>query len=192
MVMVWYELVVPTGAEKLTIEAGVTVTGAFPEPVSVNVCGLNRASSATLSVAVLVPVPVGAKVTNSEQCAVARTDAGTVGQELVTPKSLLLVPPIVTEEMFRGTFCSLVSVTVLTALVVPSYWVPNDSEVGESSTGGIPVPVRAAVSGVLGALVLTVSEVAGTAPRAVGDRVSRMVQLELAASVLTHVPPVIT
>jgi len=91
-------LIAPTGALKFVIEVGERATGGSPWPVSVIVCGLFGASSVTLSVAVLVPDALGVKVTESGQLDVAGTAEGATGQALVTPKSLLLAPAIVTEE----------------------------------------------------------------------------------------------
>ena len=105
---------------KLVIDVGEMVTGALPEPVSATICGPSGASSVTVSFAVLVPDALGVKVTISEHWEPAGTDEGTMGQELVTPKSLLLFPVMATEDMFSGILCSLVSVTVIAALVVPS------------------------------------------------------------------------
>jgi hypothetical protein len=76
------------------------------------------------------------------------------------------------------------------ALVWPTTTLLKFNEAGETAVGLIPAPPKATVSGLLGALVVTVSEVAGTAPTTVGVRVIRMLQLELPASVLPHVPPV--
>ena len=61
-------------------------------------------------------------------------------------------------------------------------------EVGESSTGGIPVAVSDAVSGLLEAFVVTVRVPAGAKPRAAGVTFSTMVQFDSAATVrLRHV-----
>jgi hypothetical protein len=64
-----------------------------------------------------------------------------------------------------------------------------DVETVNVGTAATPVADRATVSGEFGALVLTISEVAGTAPRAEGVTVSKMVQFELALRVVPHVPP---
>ena len=81
------------------------------------------------------------------------------------------------------------SVIVLAALVVLMTVLPKAIELAENTVGASPTPPSATVSGLLGALVVTVSDVAGTAPATVGVSVSWMLQLELAASVVPHVPP---
>jgi hypothetical protein len=97
----------------LVIEVGETVTGALPEPVRLTVSVLPPwASSTMLSVAVRVPVPLGVMVTDIWQLEVPGTVAGAAGQEFVSPKSLLFGPVIVTEEIFSGKICSLVTVMV--------------------------------------------------------------------------------
>src|SRR5580658_1903270 len=151
MVTVLKALVVPTGAEKLVIETGVIVTGALPEPVRVRVCGLFDAPSIMLRAAVLAPEAVGVKVTESVHLELAGTEEGTVGQELITPKSPLLVPAIETPEMFSGIFCSLVTVTVWPPLVVPTNCAAkvNFSEAGKIATGAIPFPASVTVCGLL-------------------------------------------
>ena len=77
----------------------------------------------------------------------------------------------------------------MAALVVFTATLPKAPEAGVNVAGFTPVPVSAAVSGLFAALVVTVKEVAGTAPRADGVNVTRIVQLALAASVVVHVPP---
>jgi len=80
-------------------------------------------------------------------------------------------------------------VTVLNALVVLTGTSPKLRAVADSAVGAEPVADSATVSGLLGALVVTVSEVAGTAPKAEGVTVSKMVQLDFALSVAPQVPP---
>src|SRR5580658_1923459 len=106
MVIVLNALVAPTADEKLVIDAGETSTGALPAPFNVRVCGLFGASSATESVAVRVPEAVGVKVTESVQLDAAGTGVGAVGHRLVTPKSPLFVPPMVTPLMCSAALCS--------------------------------------------------------------------------------------
>ena len=160
---------------------GRTVTGAFPGPVSVTVCGLPVALSTTLSVAVLVPDAMGVKVTFSWQVFPAGRVLGAVGQELVIEKSLGSAPVMFTEAMVSATFCSLVSVTVLGRLVSPTNVVGNDSEVGESTTGVIAVAVRLTICGLLAALSTTLNEAAACAPRVVAVRSTPITQLFPAA-----------
>jgi len=77
----------------------------------------------------------------------------------------------------------------LMALVWPTTTLPKYTDAGDTAVGAMPVPVSATVSGLLGALVVIVKEVAATGPATAGASVNRMLQLEPAASVLPHVPP---
>jgi hypothetical protein len=78
----------------------------------------------------------------------------------------------------------------LGALVSPAT-AAKEIEDGESQVAAIPVPDSDVVFGVFVASVLIVSEPAGRAATEGGVRVTKIVQLELAASVpvLGHVPP---
>ena len=78
----------------------------------------------------------------------------------------------------------MVSVIALAVLLVPTNWLPNASEVGDKVTAGaVPVPVRAAVWGLLGALSVTVS-VPDLAPVAAGLNVTLIAQLAPAAKLV--------
>ena len=79
------------------------------------------------------------------------------------------------------------SVTAVPALVLPSLVTANATEVGDRLTvDDVPVPVSAAVWGLLGALSVTVS-VADLAPEAVGLNVTLIAQLAPAATLLPQV-----
>jgi len=81
----------------------------------------------------------------------------------------------------------LLRVTLFAALVVVSLRVAKVSEVGESeATGAIPVPESETEGAVPGALLLTV-RVPPRAPRAVGAKVTLMVQDAFTASVFDPV-----
>ena len=82
-----------------------------------------------------------------------------------------------------------VTVTVCVVLVVPTATLPKLKFVGETVTGAVPVPERATVSGLFEAFVAMLSEVGATVPGEVGVSVNMIVQLELAARVVPHVPP---
>jgi hypothetical protein len=58
---------------------------------------------------------------------------------------------------------------------------------GEATVGAIPTPLRVAVFGLSGPLVVTVSEPAGTGPKLVGVNVTEITHFAPAASVLPHV-----
>jgi hypothetical protein len=60
--------------------------------------------------------------------------------------------------------------------VVPTGTLPNEVAVGLSAVGVDPAAVNGSVKGLLGALVVTVSEVGATAPEVAGVTVNRMEQ----------------
>ena len=94
----------PTGAVKLVIEVGVTVTGALPVPARVIVCGLPAALSLIFRVAVSVPDKLGVNVTDSAQV----LPPGKVPVHVFegsTAKSPLFAPAIVGEENSTGMVC---------------------------------------------------------------------------------------
>ncbi len=76
-------------------------------------------------------------------------------------------------------FCN---VRALTVLVVFTDWLPNASNEADNPAGVIPVPLSFAVWGEFRALSLTVN-VPVRVPRAVGVKVTEIVQFALAASV---------
>ena len=99
--------------------------------------------SVIVTLADLVPVANGVKVTLIEQLLPA---AKLEPQVFVCAKSVLLVPVIAMPDMLSVPVPLLVIVTTLAALVVPTNWLPNASDVGDRVTAGAtPVPVRAAV-----------------------------------------------
>jgi hypothetical protein len=61
------------------------------------------------------------------------------------------------------------------------------AEVEVVVSAAAPVPVNASVSGLLAALVVTVIDVAGAAPTAVGENVTDIRQLLCAGRVVPHV-----
>jgi hypothetical protein len=83
------------------------------------------------------------------------------------------------------------TINVFAGLVVPVNWLPNASEVADTvnvRTGATPVPVRP--TGDPEIVTLPVMDaVPVDAPRAVGEYVTRIVQVEVAARVPPHVPP---
>jgi hypothetical protein len=81
----------------------------------------------------------------------------------------------------------LVRVTVFAALVVFRSWRPKLSDVGDKvAPGPFPVPVRATVCGLPGALSATASD-AVRVPAEVGLKDTLMVQLAPAAKVVPQV-----
>jgi hypothetical protein len=129
IVTVWYALVVPTGAVKLVIAPGVTETGRFPNPLKATVCGVPGPSSFTFSVAVLVPGPLGVKVTFMVQ-----VPPGARSVQGVTAKSPLFVPLVVKPEKCSVVLWLFVTVTGSDVLVVPSNWAGKLNDVGFSVT----------------------------------------------------------
>jgi CRISPR/Cas system-associated exonuclease Cas4 (RecB family) len=80
-----------------------------------------------------------------------------------------------------------VSVAACGELLVPTNWFPNDNELGDRVTvDTIPVPVKATVCGLPLALSFTVS-VPVLAPVAVGVKVTLMVQVAPAATLVPQV-----
>jgi hypothetical protein len=102
-------------------------------------------------------------------------------QVVVRVKSAGLVPVMVMLVMLNAPVPELVSVTAVPALVEPSFVTEKATDVGASVTAGaVPVPVRAAVWGLFGALSVMVT-LADLAPVAVGVNVTLMEQLAPAA-----------
>src|SRR2546423_9961858 len=123
----------------------------------------------------------GVKAAVMVQVLLAAKVEGLIGQLLVCPKSPGLVPvkPIVV--MVNAAPLGFGSVTALAALVVFTFWFPNDgSGEGERLGSNVPVPDTAAVWGLLLALSVTVN-VALREPVAVGVKVTLMGQGPLAA-----------
>jgi hypothetical protein len=137
-------LATPTGWLPNASDVGDKVTaGAVPVPVRATVWGLFAALSVMVSAPDLAPVAVGLNVTLMEQFAPAAT---LVPQLFVCEKSPLLVPVNVMLVRVNAAVPLLVSVTARAALPVPTCWLPNASDVGDSVTeGAVPVPVSAAV-----------------------------------------------
>ena len=136
--------------------------------------------SVTVNVPLRVPVAVGVKVTLIVQLVPA---ARLAPQLLVCPKSPLLVPLTAMLVMPSAVPWELVRVTACAALVVPTFWLLNVSEVGERLGSAVPVPERLAVWGLLLASSVTV-KVPLRVPVAVGAKVTLIVQFAPAATLL--------
>jgi hypothetical protein len=105
---------------------------------------------------------------------------------VVRAKSVLFTPATTMLVMVKGPLPLLVSVTLLKLLVVPMSRVVKVSEVGDTVTAEMPVPLRLTVCGLPAALsVIVTSPVLG--PSAVGVNRTLMVQLEPAARVAPQV-----
>jgi hypothetical protein len=127
------------------------------------------------------PIVVGLKVSTTVQLA----PGDTLGlMHVDDPPIEYGVPGVTASASIVRVFGWLfVTVTVFAALVVPVCTLPKASVLGETATGAIPVPDSVAVFGVFEASVLIVSEPDGRAPTESGFTVTKIVQLELAASV---------
>ena len=108
---------------------------------------------------------------------------------LVKLKSKGLGPAIETEETWRSEVPVLITVSAWATPVVPSVIVGNEGTVGENVIAGAgvaPVPFRARVCGLPGALSAT-WRVAESGPTLAGMKLMLMEQLTLGARVAVHV-----
>ncbi len=170
-------LVVPTGwlpKAKLVAESE-TPDGLVPVPESEIVRGLPAALSVMVITPERAPAAAGAKVTRMAQLAPAATLAPQVS---LLPKSPGLAPPSVRLEMWSCVPPLFVRVTVSGPLVVPTGWLPKAKLVAESETpaGATPVPESGSLSGLLAALLVTVT-LAARGSAALGLNVTLNVQL---------------
>ena len=168
------------------IAPGASVTDAVPVAESDTESGL------LMALVAMVRVPAGcAPVVEGETfvTTVQVPPAGTVGVRQVDDGSIEYGVPVVTEseETVSGTVWLFVNVTVLSELTLPTTTFPKLMAVGDATDGTMPVALSATLCGELGALVVMVSELAGTAPAAVGLAVTEILQLAPDASVLPHV-----
>src|SRR5512132_4471659 len=141
-----------------------------------------------LTLAVRLPLAVGAKVTEIVQLAPTARVLGLIGQVFVCPKSAAFVPAMPIELIVSAAVPVFVSVTLWGALEVPTGCWPKPRLVGDNVTAGAvatPVPLSVTVWGLPGALSATL-RLAARDPAAVGVNVTEIVQLAPAASVLGH------
>jgi hypothetical protein len=148
-----------------------------PVPKSATTCGLLGASSLMVTNPVRVPVLVGAKVKAIVQLANAATG---VEVEHVVLESSANSPLKLMAEIVNALVPVFASVTLCTALVVPTTWLPNVRLEGVRLTpGAVPVPER--VTTLVPAL-LTKERLPLRVPVAVGVNVTPTAQLALGAS----------
>ena len=102
IVMMLPLLRVPTGVEKFVIDPGVTLTVAFPLPVSVTACGLVELSSVISSVADLAPEETGVKVT----CTLQKPPAGILLPHGFAPVLVHAKSPGLAPVIGNGVKCS--------------------------------------------------------------------------------------
>jgi hypothetical protein len=185
-VLVCGALEVPTLCEPKLRLAGVRLTaGAVPTPLSAMVCGLFGALSVIETLALRLPVAVGAKSTEIVQLAFAARVAGLMGQSLFCAKSPALVPVTPMIPIAKGALPEFVSVEVSTALVVPTRCDPKLRVPGLRPTAGAvaaPTPLRPRLCGLSPAsspmLTLAVLD-----PVAVGANRTEIVHVAFTASV---------
>jgi hypothetical protein len=162
-------LVVVSACEPNVKLVGVTVTVAVPGvpvPVSVTVCGLPVPVSVNVIAPVLVPVAVGLNVIENTHGGFSSPMLGHCAS--VAPAKSPLVTMLL---KINGKFPLFDTVTVCAALVVPTAWLPNVSEVGAIPIAtATPVPVSVTVCGLPVALSVNVI-VPVRAPAAVGVNV---------------------
>jgi len=179
----WEELVVPINRVAKVSDVGERVAdgAVMPVPDSGTVRGLPVPLSVMVSVALLVPVEVGAKVTDIVHDAPAASDGP---QRLASENWPGLVPPSAAPLIVSVVEPPLVRVTTRGALAVLTAWFPNASDVGETVTGPLllPLPESGTVCGLPGALLAMLS-VAERVPAAVGVKVTVIVHEAPAASV---------
>ena len=142
-VTVWAALVVPTfwlaNVNEVGERLAAAVDAATPEPVRLAVWGLPLALSVTVTLAVLVPDAVGLKVTLIAQVVPAATEPP---QVLLWAKSPLLVPVTAMLLMLSAALPVLDSVIAWAALVVPTFWFANVSEVGDTPADDVEEPTN--------------------------------------------------
>jgi hypothetical protein len=146
-------------------------------PVSVEVCGLLLALSATLNVPGLVPVAVGVNTTLILQLPLA---ARLVVQVVV---ETLKSPVVEITMLFSVTLRLLVRVNTFAGLVVPTVRAAYVALLGANVAGGPPVPESGTVCGLFGALSVIVRFPVRT-PSWVGVKVTLIMQLFPARTVL--------
>ena len=160
---------------------GVTKIESKPERVPVPdrlaARGLPGALSEMDKVPVRVPSAVGVKVTEIAQLAPAPKVLGDNGQVEVCAKS----PEVETPQIVSGTVWVFFRVTLFPVLVVLITWLAKVRPAGDKLTGAVPSPLSCAVCGEFVALSSTVS-VPVLAPRAVGLKVTEIVQLSFGAN----------
>src|SRR5438270_804581 len=157
---------------------------AVPFPLSGTVCGPTPELSATDSVPVRAPKAAGVKVTLMVQfppaAKVVRPEERRVATVLVSAKS----PDAANEVIVKPALPVFGCVTVGAAVGIVSCWLPGARLVGaKTSRASVPFPLSATVCGLPAALSPSDS-VPVRAPKAVGVKVTLMVQFPPAAKVV--------
>lgn len=175
-ITVFAGLVVPTACKAKVSDPGVRLTtDPTPVPDKATVCGLDPPLSLTLRVDAMFPGPRGVKVTLIVQF----VPAGTV--PLVLPAGMQVLvwangrAEVEMPVTSSGLEPLLARVTGTGALLVPRFWLPKATLVGDKLTA-VPVPVRLIVCGLPTELSVTVN-VPGSAPTTWGVNVTETEQL---------------
>ena len=145
-------------------------------------CGLPPPVSRRVTSAFKAPFSCGVKVTLIVQFAFAARVDGLIGQLLVSEKLVTREPVIEILVMDIDVGPMFVTEIVCGWLAVPLVRVPKFRPLGEKLIT-VPVPVRAAVCGLFGALSVTVSDPV-MAPALVGSNTTLIVQLPFAGKVV--------
>jgi len=157
--------------------------GTPPVPDNVTACGLPTALSVIVSDALRAPVAVGLNVTLMVH---EDPTVRVLPQVWVWAKSPLLVPVIAMLDIVSVLPPLFLTVTVWAALVVPVFWLPKTSDVGDNVAADTAVPARVAVCGLPVALSVTETD-ALRAPMAVGLNVTLMEHLPPTATLVPQV-----
>src|SRR5437588_558795 len=157
--------------------------GPVPFPLSATICGLPPEIGTASSRAGGEPEAVDVTVTMMVQLPPSAKAAGLMGQALALVLVAAKSPDVANELIVKAAVPVFVSVTVIGALVVASNWLPKSRLVGANPTAGaVPFPLRGSICGLPPALSPSDS-VPVRAPKAVGLKVTLMVQFPPAAKV---------
>ena len=168
-VTVLIALVAPTTTFPKLTEVGDADVCAIPVAVSGRLCGEFEAFVVIVSeLAGTAPTAVGVTVMEITQLAPAASELPQVFEAIAYSAGG------VTAEIVRGEVWLLVSVTDLSALVVPTGTLPKAREVAESEVGATPAALNGTDTGLFDALLVIVRVPAGVAPGAVGVTLTRI------------------
>jgi hypothetical protein len=139
---------VPEALSVVVVGVGAGGATATPVPVKVTACGLPVALSAKVRVAVSAAAVLGSNVTLTVQVFPAATVA-LVQVSAPMWKSAMSVPPGVTVVMSRFEVPVFVMVRVRALLVVPWFWFPKASGLGEAENAGPEGPAPPLITNTL-------------------------------------------
>src|SRR5437016_3059063 len=156
---------------------------AVPFPLSVMICGLPPASSASDSVPVRAPKEIGRASCREGELAPAAEVAGLVGQALAPVLIAAKSPEAANEFIVKAAGPVFVIIACIGVVLSASGWLPMPALVGANPTpGAVPFPLSVMICGLPpGSAVRGGGPV--RAPEAVGVKVTLMVQFAPAAKV---------